>query len=668
MRDFEEVDEKTSSARRSIVRPYTEEERVPLQGGPPRRQRFATMLIVRTGRATMPRTQQTQIHAMKQGDSIDNPYADIEWDGVDILPPWVVDSWQDDGIAMSAGGELAHGTTKVLLGNTVDHSTAITGDPFYDVESEYTKVAGLGNQFWVDLSHWDVRVHTVRPWREGRPGKFLAARHSGEWMLDKADGRPQSGAIPQRTKVTRTERKADLDSPNAWQGVLDLGVFGRAIVLYSHSEETLGVESKASDGLWASYRGGLVGMVYNLEMHGLYGETLKPIRAALMQMGLPVYATGQDKRLSVIFFPPRIKVSVDGHTIERAGIHQTSARDRIKWNGKDLPLTGDRGIFAAVRDALPTQAPGLLALMKEESSLGTRTDVDVRDMPTLVERFDHYIKAAEKSRKDTGEVVPLIADPVGKADGEPAEPHGSPGSAVRPDVECEHGCTGKFHAEDCPNRRTGGGGGGGGGRDEKLDGTAGGRQRGRRASRARAKSKSESTDTDSSTTAAESAPPKPPSVTVQSQEEYSGSSASPAFWGPASPLLEIVDGDPEHADSMQTGQIFVNRDHASYKALEGYALDAVKGRDRDAMRVYIEEWIKVRVAETLLAYLALKDQELAAGSGAKSKDELREALLADDDTRLTSGLFWLSAFSSMFSSRHSLKSHLAAKTAADAAA
>ena len=650
---------------------------------------WSKQLLVRTGELADGESAEAWIRSMGPEDGISNPYVGIDWQNSDVVPDWVAHHWGgdeykdsngkvqtydgDESLMYREGGTLAHGTIKVLLGDHINHSTAITGDPFYDVESTPMKVNGVGNQFWAYLKpHWNVTVSaarkpSARDRKAGRPSHFEIKGYPDDvWMLEH---REQHGLIPRRTENSETEIREGLSSPNLWQGTLDLGEYGRMVVLYARplpGKSAVDPDSPSRrDGMWQSWRGGAMGVVYGLEMHGFYGDSLKMTKGAALRMGFPFQGKEQDQRLTTIWVPPRIKVTADGQTILRDGVHQTSARDRIKWSGKDLPLSTSNGLYDTVANAVAAQAPDLLAIIRDENATVSNTEVDVKDMPNIAASFTEFIETSEKSRKkDSSKSSALIKDPDGTERGDEIPPGGERSGEERPDVVCEHGCTGKFHQEGCPLHKSGGGGGGPRPKDqERLEPNPGGEHVGRKSRARGGRSKTTTTTTPKVTTT----PPKPPSVDVVAESDFPGDNLRlPAFWVPPNPLLEVTS---DSATSMQTGMVTVNKDHPSYKALEGYAIKNIKKRNKSDIRGHVEQWIKDRTAEALLSYLALKDEELASTVGVKEKDDLKAWLLEEEGSGNEDrpNAFWIGAFAAMFSARKSLITYVTNKSPVEGA-
>lgn len=565
---------------------------------------FAHLLLMVTGKVTTSEDANRYIASMSDSDEIDNPFGGIEWDG-DVIPAWIANRYDEEtGLWMRADGTPAHGTIKVLLGNTPWDHTALNGDPAFLNEAAYTLSSGFGNRFWFDLRPWNVVVQAVREGaREGYPDFTLVGHGETVFRLDggsftpgyaKPSGRTQHGAYGIRTKADEVE----------YQTVIDIGKYGQAILIVR--------KDAGASGTWQTNRRGVVNVVYGNEVFGLYDSSNQDTQEIVFRnMGIPVYSETSG-RVSVFLMLPRASETTEG-------IFQPLARDRIKWSGReDLPLHGDDGIFKAVANALPQEFVDHL----EASVISKHKAVEITaKFKNLVSKSKAL--AAEGARLlsgETGSTVPgLIETEGGEEPGTVAGSQGKSGDTERP--VCPE-CGLKIHAEDCSRKPkpSVGGCGGTDGPTVKLVPDADGKSRGRK-SRVKVKSSAEVlVDID----------PNPPKF---KWEDVAADSDAPEFPVVYTAGVALPD----------TGRFVINRNHKMVKRLYGVA-NGAKRDPLDTVRV-TEEWIEQNLAEALFGQISASGQDLytdpVKGRQIRSYGDLSTALNDPEPWRLVTGMLYM---------------------------
>lgn len=631
MREWDE-----DGVKRSIIRPYTEPLLLTYEDLMVDKS-FSKMLLVTGGIAVDEANAIALLDQMGYGDVIDNPLAGTEWDGPDVLPRWIVDHYDDHGLARRAGGALAHGTVKVLLGRSPYDSTAMTGDPAFIGEAEYSKYNGAANPFWLTLEPWNINIWvlTADPNRQDvlRREGYKLRGYPNEVRLDSGridatepSGRRQWGALGLREKPS-----PELPDPIAYRAVLDLGQYGKALLLLRNRTNIGGKEIGFSN-FYGSSREGVVAVVYGNELHGMIKDDLTTPTGVFTNMGIPMNdktqvepKTGSKVSLvSLFLFLPR-------QTATTPGVFQASARDRLKWSGRSagLPMSGNGGINQAIAEALPEDFRRLIAPSDDEKiTLSGEFLKRVRNL---------YKAAGDNATAGAAAVVAatrtaLIA--AGSVDaihpGTAVGDQGKPGNNERP--ACEE-CGRKIHAPDCSRKRETSGGGCGGTRPvfKKLDEEDAGVLTGRKS---RAK------------------------VTPNADGPV------PELIPPEAPAIRFVKGPPGDNAGMpihydrpgrpfpDTGTILINEDHVAVSQLVGLA--AKCGRDMDGTIRATHTWIKQQLVAVTLGVFALHDKPLTKGASeptVQTPVDLIDNILVKDET-------WFMALSAMYFNDASLRSYI----------
>lgn len=593
---------------------------------------FSRSLLVRSGVVANQDEADDLIAEMDEEDVIDNPFAGTDW--ADVLPDWLVASWDDDGLAYRADGALAHGTIKVLLGEHPWSSTAITGDPDFPNEAIPTKYNGAINASWLDLRPWDVRVWTMvdetRVKDTSRPLHlwYDIKGYSERYHLDSGQprktaspsGRRQLGALAQRTR----EELVDLVE------VIDLGKYGQALVVVAKHKDAINAKTGkpigVSGGYDATRRDGMVAVVYGNELHGLGdNDKLQPEDYQYRNMGVPT-SNAFHRRVSIILFMPRATDTTEG-------VFQAFARDSIKWSGLDrLPLGGEHGVNNAVTNSLPE---ALHALAHVDGAVDEDYVVDQKRYQHLKSllRLDPATAGGSAASKSTStsDGPGLVETKNGTEPGTAAGPHGEPGEERQPCPECGL----KIHAPDCSLKPATTGGGSTRGKLHRLRPDEKGLLTGRK-SRARVKSPDDETETVSL---------DPPFVEFLDSPVEADDGRWPVSWdkGKLGP---------------KTGTINVYRHHAAIEALFKAARKAK--RQDDETDVFARRWISRRLSDGLMGTLALAEIKLDH----RTKGKLDQFKLDDLASQLTHKEWWVVLVASMLADQESLIAYIRANAAA----
>jgi len=603
-----------TGVKKSAIEPYTELDFLSKQDLIADRD-FAEMLLV-TAKMVSTATEASEfVAAMGDDEAIVNPFAGVAWDD-DVVPDWIIDGYDEHGYARRRDGELAHGTVKVLLGRDPYDSTAITGDPNFPTEADYSKYNGAGNRFFFDLNAWNVRIQAV--WQPKDVTRLLPIRHlykvvghDGVWTTEQGDtqkstrpsGRRQLGAFGVRDRdVTRgggsgavepepeesESNESDESAPSGAAAVkptqkwlLNLGRYGQAILMLR------GEISKSE--AWATSTKSVIGVVYGNEMHFVASESGKTPDHVYNGLAMPT--TPEVKgRVSLFLMLPEQAPGMEG-------VFQTSARDQLKWSGMNgLPLTGDDGIYSAVRAAYPQEFRDFL-----ESGYDNDVEIEMDDkllrslVKTVISSSDAgKLWASETAKRKAEKRSRTTDDPALLEDGSPDadQPgkrlgvHGKPGPTERPVCDL---CGRKVHAEGCPNKPEAREGGRGGTRGKvfKLTPDVDGKRHGR-ASRAKI-------------VVAEPIPPEPilpepPNIMPVTEPSWDRSDMPMAYDLPPDGFLPA------------TGNIRINENHELVRRL--YGLGRSVGRDETHTELAVRRWIKQRLIETLFSILLTHDTQL----------------------------------------------------------
>jgi hypothetical protein len=585
---------------------------------------FARMMLVRGGLVGTEDDADEFIETFGEDEVMDNPFYGIDWQ--DAVPQWVVHHWGEDGLAYREDGELAHGCVKILLGENLQHSTAITGDPAFPNEAVPTRYNGALTAAWLDLSQWEVKVWTMvkfDPTKTVRsdPTKtegdkhvpYQLHGHAGHYKLDggkprdrsEISGRIQRGAYGMRTHGGRA----------AYQTVLDLGQYGNAALIVSGSEKSSSYDASRTDGALA--------VVYGNELHAIANSgKLQGEGYQYRNMGISTKG-GFEKRVSLFFFLPRA-------TDHSQGVFQALARDSLKWTGMDrLPLTDEAGIYAAVRDALPDD---FLELMNGEAT-ASEYKVD----QSRYKHLESLLNAGKAEGKGatsapTSEVSVGIEQPTGTITGVDAGPQGAPGDTPR--TPCPL-CGLVVHADDCKNKPAP--------RIRTSDVPTGSKLRRRKV----APDETGTLTARKSRAKAHVGEIKPDHVELQapdidwSDEPVDGDERVPVTW--------VARGETALTEKGDTGTIVIWRQHLAVKAI--FKEGEKAGRDKDETEAVVREWIGRNLTDGLMGMLALAERDL--GVKRMTRVDLEEMI-----ERLGQTDLWLMLVASLFADTASLASHI----------
>ena len=612
-----------TGARESITTPYIEPELL-TRGDLLADRDFTRVLLVRSGVVSTPEEADRLVHTLSEDGGIDNPMRGTEWDG-EVIPKWIMEDFGDDDLAYRADGSLAHGTVKVLLGQGPTDSTALTGDPAFPNEATYSKYNGAGNQFWLDLTNQEVRITTMttKPRADTRVwydiiGKDKHRFESGSLSTNKPSGRLQVGSYGVRVNPT-----SDNPKPIVGRWVLDLGKFGRALLLFQDDR------SRSSDTMWGTTRKGVIGVVYGNEIHSLGSDSVETSSFAFTNMGIPVVGNAKD-RVSVFLFLPRATDTVEG-------VFQASARDRLKWTGRSDSLP-----IAEINQAVVNELPeSFLALV----SGGTDDDTVDYDKAEIKRAFKSSKTMTETGRESMtpkvkrGAAAPdenpalLDDDHVGdEKSGTEIGRQGTPGDTERPVCPL---CGQKIHAVDCPNKPEGSGGAGGG--TKGVVRALSPEEKGKRTGRVSRAHRVSSAPTPVTEPEMERVLPNPPKITFVKADELPRDHDH---------YLPVIYTQP-HTLLPDTGIMVVNRDHATVERIFGIARSY--RRSATFTEKATEDWIRTKLTDVVFGMLSLDGQEHDSMDREKFLLKKAAARMAANQE------LWLGVLASLFLQERSLK-------------
>lgn len=618
---------------------------------------YARRLLFASGMAANEDAADAIIKAMGADDGLPNPMADYDWESV--VPEWIGTLNEDDGLWYRHDGTLAHGTIKILLGDKVTDSTALTGDPMFPNEAIASRYNGAISSAWLDLSEWDVRVWAITPETDGDKAGDNKKSHNWFKLVGHGDkqfrldsGKPNDRAMPSgRRQLGSLAYRVSDPKAVLHTEILDLGKYGTAFLVVNDPKHPGG-------GFEATSRRGTVAMVYGNELHGLSDtDKLTPSDYQYRNMGISTMTKveGKDGKMVDLYKFVSIYIIAPLATDTEEGIFQEMARDNLKWSGRDkLPLAGEGGINAAIQQAF---SDDFIALFHSDSADTAVTSVSA-------ERYQHIADLRAEAAKGGADKVeseiptlgekpkPTLAeDPAGTETGSKIVPGTE--HVERPDINCDK-CAGiKLHEPKCPNRRAGGGGGGGGtvGTFTKIDPSADGAEIGR-------KTRARKHPTPSVPTKVTLLPPHIEFVDTPLKGNDDELDATwPVVWEhPASGLKPSTEAG--HEGETSTGTIYVYRHHLAVQTCFAIGKKA-KRSEKDTIEA-VEMYIKVKLADMLIGSLSMADLNMNTVKGKKPEAKLTLTQVADMALDTAQ---WFIAVSSISADEKALTSFVTANSA-----
>lgn len=367
-----------------------------------------------------------------------------------------------DRVLYEKDGQDAHGTTKVMLGETPNDDTAVTGDPYFREERSPDSYAS-----WLHQHLWDMPITTF-VWN-------LFPRTTGDkhttWDLEILD--PQGNAVTQMFSAqvrhplgVREHFFGPGGSYIEWQSQpIQVDASGTTVTVTVLKDDTPGLHT----GWAASGRQGFIANIYNNE---LYERESSP--AWYRNHGI-----GRDlkDRIFFVYTPP----IADGREATYSeGVYNDSSRSEIQW----FPGSGDvRRMMSDWAENYMFAEPDEIKAMKSANAPQASVD-DVEFRKRFSELFQDVTSAlrsaaqgvagpTKRSRKTKPEWMRSKETEQEQAhiEGRDDIPmtdedvQGLPGDNVRPPLNCEL-CNPNddpdifFHEDGCPNKRPSSGGGG----------------------------------------------------------------------------------------------------------------------------------------------------------------------------------------------------------------
>ena len=384
---------------------------------------------------------------------------------------------KDGTVRATLKGKPAHGTAKVMLGESPDDDTGITGDPYWrqgDIYGRESSADDYGAFF--DKSTWDLPIYTevVGLLHRKDPTKHRT------WELEVKD--PQTGNTTTQDYSAQGrypvgvlshlfgESGENIEWTN--EGMLPplvVDEHGTTLDIYVLDENTDGLDTN-----WkVAGRQGFVGIYYNNE---IYERTTDP--RTYRHFGVGQADADFRKRLVFIFSPPVADQRLDSY---QEGVMNNTGRSELKWlGGRDIHV-----LLRSWADAYMQQRDDLYPDLKALYPTHTAAKATIDD-PKFRKKFVELFKKVSGEFRDknkaggrTGKKKPewmkdpkavkslaLITD-RGSTPMTDEGVQGVPGDTPKQPINCDL-CNGVLRHEDgCPNKKEGGGPGGTNGTNHK---------------------------------------------------------------------------------------------------------------------------------------------------------------------------------------------------------
>lgn len=394
-----------------------------------------------------------ELDTLEPHEELPNPLFGYDWSAV--VPDWIADKRPAKGL-WTLNGEPAHGTVKFLMGESLEHSTALTGNPKFPNEAKSEKYQGYLQRNTLDLSGIEVRVQTLNkqdPTKAGHARYRVVGSDASYRWEGSTVGTLVVGQVPLRRG--RVNPADDPTSTDKWWLIYD-----KVWNLSDYGAPGINAWISVADGEtsgWSRTTGDFfVAVHYGNEIH--HENDTGPTEYMFKNMGVPVLG-GVHQKVAVLFDAPLASY----RNSLLPGLYQNTSRDGLKWHGGD----GDAIPWEDWHRAMSRHPE--MAIIK---GLLRKDSPDSEEAPP----FDPVLekKAAEavgsvrpgetqpspKSGKRGGgsDTLAVLEDPAGTVAANETGVQGKPGDTPREPCPL---CGLLIHADDCPNKRPSHGGGGG---------------------------------------------------------------------------------------------------------------------------------------------------------------------------------------------------------------